>query len=398
MTSRGVVLAWLLAVASLGGSGEADAACTPAGNRAYCDSVGEAQSQAQANCAAEWPFVFKDVQRNVVANVTWNGAEYEGLYYARLMYYADAENVGNCPGTGGVVNYFGRVGGPSLDCEALNDEFPPGEQLFEEGTTPSRCVGSPNGGAGEGCMLVAADASPTSSTPGSSGGQATTWNSWQMTYSGETCDPGTVDQDDFFNEDPTTPDRQCNVDLGVCVNADGTTDYCSFNPDGTPSACVPAQDYDNDGIDDGDDSDPTTPEDMDDDGTGDETDNTASGGATCEQPPTCKGDGIQCAMLLQQWRTRCAVMGEGQLLANTACDSAYELKCTGISTADCYALHYAKKTACAAGAEGGDYAGAEAEVAGLNAAYTGPDGTEDIGAPSAHTSPTPISSVPSGPV
>ncbi|MHA6848541.1 virulence factor TspB C-terminal domain-related protein [Ralstonia syzygii] len=31
----------------------------------------------------------------------------------------------------------------------------------------------------------------------------------------------------------------------------------------------------------------------------------ASGGADCSAPPTCSGDAISCAILSQQWQTRC---------------------------------------------------------------------------------------------
>lgn len=42
-------------------------------------------------------------------------------------------------------------------------------------------------------------------------------------------------------------------------------------------------------------------------GPGDETDNRAEGGANCVQPPVCSGDGIQCNILYQNWKTRCAL-------------------------------------------------------------------------------------------
>ncbi len=35
------------------------------------------------------------------------------------------------------------------------------------------------------------------------------------------------------------------------------------------------------------------------------TESQASGGDDCKVPPVCKGDAIQCAMLSQQWKTRC---------------------------------------------------------------------------------------------
>lgn len=39
----------------------------------------------------------------------------------------------------------------------------------------------------------------------------------------------------------------------------------------------------------------------------DENNNTASGGQSCSVNPLCSGDAIQCAMLYQQWKTRCAI-------------------------------------------------------------------------------------------
>lgn len=36
-----------------------------------------------------------------------------------------------------------------------------------------------------------------------------------------------------------------------------------------------------------------------------EKEGSASGGATCDAPPSCNGDAIQCAILKQQWLTRC---------------------------------------------------------------------------------------------
>jgi hypothetical protein len=253
---------------------------------------------------------------------------------------------------------------PMVDCESLNYDDPatpenegPGEQLFLSTADPTRCVAANGTGAGEGCALVPADMSPIETITGSVQGQPATFNRYQMTYSGDTCTPGETAELEDFEKKPDG--KECNPELGVCVTPDGKTEYCTFNADGSPSKCVPATDYDNDGIDDKDDTDPTDPEDMKDDGEGDESDNNAAGGATCEAPPTCKGDGIACATLLQQWRTRCAIEGKGQKLENTACDSVAPLKCTGLTLQQCYSLGLQKKQTCDGPANGVDWDGAD---------------------------------------
>jgi len=43
---------------------------------------------------------------------------------------------------------------------------------------------------------------------------------------------------------------------------------------------------------------------------GDEEKGTASGGGTCEAPPSCSGDAINCAILDQSWRNRCQGGGD----------------------------------------------------------------------------------------
>jgi len=52
------------------------------------------------------------------------------------------------------------------------------------------------------------------------------------------------------------------------------------------------------------------------DGEGEETAGSASGGTTCDSPPVCEGDPIQCAILSQEWRTRCVDQpSESELVA-----------------------------------------------------------------------------------
>lgn len=53
----------------------------------------------------------------------------------------------------------------------------------------------------------------------------------------------------------------------------------------------------------------------------DDEGNSASGGVTCDAPPTCDGNAIMCAILEQQWRNRCPdVVPEEQLLQEVGLD------------------------------------------------------------------------------
>ncbi|MCC8582203.1 hypothetical protein LN482_01655, partial [Xanthomonas euvesicatoria pv. euvesicatoria] len=79
----------------------------------------------------------------------------------------------------------------------------------------------------------------------------------------------------------------------------------------------------------------TAPDDADngaDGGTGNETDNTASGGGTCDAAPACSGDGIACNSLYQQWRTRCAVEGQGGKVTGNPGDCKSSYTCEGNPT------------------------------------------------------------------
>lgn len=77
------------------------------------------------------------------------------------------------------------------------------------------------------------------------------------------------------------------------------------------------RDTDGDGIGDNSDIDPDDPDNGKDDGEGNESDNTAAGGGTCSQPPSCSGDGIACNTLYQNWKTRCATESLKDLLSGT---------------------------------------------------------------------------------
>lgn len=232
---------------------------------------------------------------------------------------------------------------PDIQCDALNDnpETAPGPRLCVAENCTSRCTG--------GCALdIVGD--PIATKPGRVQGQPVVYYQFNQQYTGETCTAGeTSDTDDDFNEQPDG--KECVPELGICVTPDGDNEYCTFNPDGTPSQCVPATDYDNDGVDDDDDTAPDDPDNGDDDGEGDESDNSAAGGAKCMNeggtPPVCKGDGIQCNQLLQAYMGRCALeRTNAAKVENYLCSIDAPLVCTNMSITDCRALAMKKKIAC----------------------------------------------------
>lgn len=193
---------------------------------------------------------------------------------------------------------FYYVKGPTADqCDARNSDpaQAPGPGLYLDSQVGDRCVG--------GCTLTIVG-DPIEVVQGRVQGQSANFYRFNREYAGPCSGEDPPDSSELI---PTDDGPECNADLGVCVTPDGKTEYCTFNPDGSPSSCVPAEDYDNDGILDEDDADPGDAQDSTDQGEGDEKDNVASGGASCSTAPSCTGDGIACATLYQQWKTRCAV-------------------------------------------------------------------------------------------
>lgn len=133
----------------------------------------------------------------------------------------------------------------------------------------------------------------------------------------------------------------------VDTDGDGVPD----EDDAFPNDPNESQDTDGDGIGDNGDFSPNDPTDGSDepgeeDGD-DEGDNTASGGGDCKAPPSCKGDGIQCNQLFQQWQIRCSgatVTGDP-----TNCSTGYS--CSGDSV-QCATVALLRKTACATAGNG----------------------------------------------
>lgn len=137
----------------------------------------------------------------------------------------------------------------------------------------------------------------------------------------DTDGDGVPDEDDAF---PNDPNESADSD------GDGIGDNADFSPND------PTDGSDEPGEEDGD----------------DEGDNTASGGGDCKAPPSCKGDGIQCNQLFQQWQIRCSgatVTGDP-----TNCSSGYS--CSGDSV-QCATVALLRKTACAADGNGDDGTG-----------------------------------------
>lgn len=218
-----------------------------------------------------------------------------------------------------------------------------------------------------GVCMMAVDDTPHKSTSGvGPDGQPVTWYHYGQSYSGAACadmvSPPT-DPDPLAPDLPDTPAADgwsCNQAMGTCADPDGDMHYCTFTPQGARSACVPmAEDSDGDGVHDDADTSPDDPDNGQDNGTGNESDNVSTGGGNCSNPPRSSGDAIAAQIAYQTWATRCAVdklreasgsSGSG----NTGTpgtpggsDCAVALSCTGMSSADCFALGVAKRDACA---------------------------------------------------
>lgn len=125
------------------------------------------------------------------------------------------------------------------------------------------------------------------------------------------CDNGCMMSPIFNANNGTTQweptGTTCTVDPDNQPILDSDSDGTPDDDDAYPTDPDESADSDGDGVGDNNDHSPDDPDDGADDGTGDETDNTASGGGTCAAAPSCSGDGIACATLFQQWKARCSI-------------------------------------------------------------------------------------------
>ena len=157
---------------------------------------------------------------------------------------------------------------------------------------------------------------------------------------------GVPDPDDAF---PTDPNESVDTD------GDGVGDNADFAPED------PTDGQDTPGEEDGD----------------DEGDNQASGGGDCNAPPTCSGDGIQCAQLHTQWMIMC----KGARVTGTPeiCEASYT--CEG-DAGQCTEIALLRKTACAIdgiGTGGGGSDAAQELVDGLQGGPTDQPGFNPMG-------------------
>lgn len=154
---------------------------------------------------------------------------------------------------------------------------------------------------------------------------------------------GDADGDGIANGDDTDP-----ANYGDGTDTDG---------DGVPDAQDTAPNDPTNGSDD-------TDGPGGDDPPGDESNNESSGGGSCSSPPTCSGDGIACSINFQTWATRCGVerinatlknglsvtVGEGGDSSSSAtggnCTTPYT--CTGSNGIECAILQEQRKARCAA--------------------------------------------------
>lgn len=342
-----------LALLSLFVPSDAFAGCVfPGTTNAYCDTRGEAEAGATEACITSAPYA-KGQRYFAEPDRTYNGGIYEGRIASAQV---KDGNYSTCSGGANPNrNWWWLKGATPSECEARQNDpnQAPGPGLYLDADVGPKCVA--------GCELIPVG-DPLEVKQGRVQGQPANFYRFAREYSGATCtnDPEQEDPSEFTEE----PDgKECNVSAGVCITPDGDQEYCSFNPDGTPSVCVPAVDYDNDGVDDDDDTQPGDPDNGADDGEGNESDNTSSGGAKCPHqggsPPTCKGDGIQCNILIQQYLNRCLAekVAEGKVSGGIACTTSEPLVCTNLSPAECFAKAQAKKTACAAEGLAAEFAG-----------------------------------------
>lgn len=163
----------------------------------------------------------------------------------------------------------------------------------------------------------------------------------QITYTGSPCSPE-EEEEDPINEEPQEDAGdgwKCNPANGLCTDPNGNGKLCTFNPDGSRSACVDYKPGDGTG------PQPETPETPDDP----RENRSAGGGASCDAPPQCSGDSIDCAQLWQQWKTRCAVeQGTKAAITGGACVNGVPttLNCTAMSAAECFQAQKLAETAC----------------------------------------------------
>lgn len=145
--------------------------------------------------------------------------------------------------------------------------------------------------------------------------QRTDNNNWVIlyAYTGQPCGPGDPlgEPDLPPGEDgpaPVNPNQPSDTD------DDGTPDSNDGDIDGDGIPNATDTDTDGDGISDDNDPSPQGPGQQ-------EEESSAHTSLDCEQTPSCTGDGIQCAQLIEIWRLRCTGGNDTEQAADSLHDS-----------------------------------------------------------------------------
>ena len=348
-------------------SSTANAACD--GN--FCDTEAEAQALSLSKCTA-WnpangsPAAYKST---TLHSTSYNGVVYDGWYSTQVggrdMYGCTTYTPNSLP------TYWRRDALPNPCADKQGQSFTGWGASWVWPPSGSTC--------NAGCSQTETVSSAPIVTNGTrNGAPAKLYNYYgTATYTGETCttDP---DGDNPSIEDDPGEDLgdgwKCDPTTGLCEDPDGNGKLCTFNPDGSRSACVDHKP--------GDGTDPAPPDEEEPNDPRDKK--TSTGGGSCDAAPACSGDEIGCATLWQQWKTRCEVVASRATISgsNAVCSQALSTgyACIGDAAA-CRTLNDTHAIRCAAEALASACGGVDpfdkaGERADLDAAGQGGDGSE----------------------
>lgn len=333
------------------------AACIQAEGATVCDSQSEAQayliSNSEINDGASGPFA-RLVPYTPYPYIS-NSPPHDGReVFGRYQCYQTLNGVDyNCytSPNAGVWWWGGAV--PDACGEAVGGS---GYSLRTSPTWPPSGIGCSSYG-GENCATIVDVVSSPSASNGPDG-TVYTYGA-QHTFTGSACPTGEEPDQDVVDTPPDPDGWRCDPATGTCLDPENNPNTCTFNPDGSRSACVrtpPAPD-------------PTDPPPTPDPDPTDPNDNrNASGGGSCNAAPACGGDPIDCAQLWQQWKTRCAIeVPENATGRSCSNGVATSLNCSNMDPARCLELQVATEAACslakiaANDGEGGDDGGVDTD-------------------------------------
>lgn len=197
----------------------------------------------------------------------FNGGDGKGCTYAK-------QGPNGCVGTGTSIKcYYSELKATGATCNLTTTQAPSttGDETAAAKPIPQQPL-SPEGQCvakgmsyGEVNGQIVCIAKVDSSQP------TTAENTTQNADGTSTTTSTTTNTDGSVSKTTTQRDAQGNVTSTVTNNYTTTTDFCAQNPDLTICG-----------------------------------ESSASTTESCDTPPACTGDAVQCAILTEQWRTRCA--------------------------------------------------------------------------------------------